>query len=125
MNQAAGGRNPMTAHANTTMLVRIGQLRAATHGDESLHVSQPSAHFKQTNVLFSPYADSSFCSCKLRLNPHIEMKAEKEKERKNHIHSFINEPLMISFVCIDICTMLCGRITKVSIIYLLYVYGFL
>lgn len=44
---AAGGRKPITAQANTKILVRIGQFNAATHGDASLQASHPSAHGKQ------------------------------------------------------------------------------
>lgn len=49
----------MTAHANTKMLVRIGQFNAATHGEASLHESHPSAHGKHSNVFALLYNDNS------------------------------------------------------------------
>lgn len=49
----------MTAHANTKILVRIGQFNAATHGDASLHKSQPSAHGKHSNEFEMLYNDKS------------------------------------------------------------------
>lgn len=39
----------MTAHASTRMHVRMVQFRAATHGDASVHVSQPSEHGRHSN----------------------------------------------------------------------------
>lgn len=50
----------MTAHASTRMHVRIGQLRAATHGDASRHVSQPSEHGRHSNSVGLLYSDTSF-----------------------------------------------------------------
>lgn len=48
----------MTAHANAKILVRIGQFNAATHGEASLHESQPSAHGKHSNVFALLYNDN-------------------------------------------------------------------
>lgn len=59
MNQAAGGRKPITAHANTKILVRIGQFRAATHGEASLQASHPSAHGRHSNASTLLYNDIS------------------------------------------------------------------
>lgn len=49
----------MTAHANTKILVRIGQFKAATHGEASLQASQPSAHGKHSNVFALLYNEIS------------------------------------------------------------------
>lgn len=49
----------MTAHASTRMHVRIGQLRAATHGDASKQVSQPSEQGRHSNSVGLLYSDGS------------------------------------------------------------------
>lgn len=59
MNHAAGGKNPITAQANTRILVRIGQLSAATHGEASLHESHPSAQGKHSYESSNEYEDVS------------------------------------------------------------------
>lgn len=48
VKNTAGGSNNITAHAKAKILVLIGQFKAATHGDESRHDSQPSAHGKHS-----------------------------------------------------------------------------
>lgn len=63
MNQTAGGKKPITAHAKTKILVLIGQLRAATHGEASLQASHPSAHGKHSNVFTLLYNDISPLIC--------------------------------------------------------------
>ena len=58
---AAGGRKPITAQARTRMLVLIGQLSAATHGEASLQASHPSAHGRHSYEFILLYVEASLC----------------------------------------------------------------
>lgn len=70
MNHVAGGRRPITVHANTRIVVLIGQLSAAMQGESSSQESHPSAHGKHSYSWltlydeFFPYDDIPQKSCK-------------------------------------------------------------
>lgn len=70
----------MTAQANTKILVRIGQFRAATHGEASLHESHPSAHGKHSKLLALLYSDVS---------PQMEREKKKYKHKISIIELLI------------------------------------
>lgn len=59
VNTAAGGRNPMMAHARMRMLVRMGQLSSATHGEASSQLSHPSAQGRHSKAFKSSNEEAS------------------------------------------------------------------
>lgn len=70
VKKAAGGRNPIIAHAITRILVLMGQLSAATHGEESLQESQPSAHGKHSKATRFLYMELSPWNRKEKKKPY-------------------------------------------------------
>lgn len=55
VNHVAGGKSPITVHANTRMVVLIGQFRAAMQGESSSQDSHPSAQGKHSYSWFTLY----------------------------------------------------------------------
>lgn len=68
----------MMAHARIRMLVRMGQLSSATHGEASSQLSHPSAQGRHSKAYKSSNKEASLC----RRNGIIENKHNESQKIK-------------------------------------------